>query len=110
MFKPGVPDANCAHLCNADASSSGNSSSSSAEEGSSSDEDQQQKDNRRRRKGPAGTSSSRKRRRARRAPQVDYQQLHEQLFGFAAFDGDDGVFKEQDDDDYESGLDEEHSD
>jgi hypothetical protein len=41
---------------------------------------------------------------------VDYKQLHEQLFGFAAFDGDDGVFREQDDDDYESDSDEEHSD
>ncbi|WIA30444.1 hypothetical protein OEZ86_000528 [Tetradesmus obliquus] len=59
----------------------------------------------------ASTGSARKRRRRQqRGPKVDYKQLHEQLFGFAAFDGDDGVFKEQDDDDYESDSDDDHSD
>jgi hypothetical protein len=28
--------------------------------------------------------------------------LHEQLFGFAAFDGDDDMFREEEDEDYES--------
>lgn len=38
---------------------------------------------------------------------VDYKQLHEQLFGFAAFEGDDDVFREDSDDDYETDT---HSD
>lgn len=53
-------------------------------------------------------SSSRRKR--RRGNKVDYKQLHEQLFGFTAFEGDDDVFREDDDDDYETDTNSEQSD
>lgn len=38
----------------------------------------------------------------RGAGQVDYQLLHEQLFGFSAFAGDGELFRDDDDEDYSS--------
>lgn len=65
----------------------------SSDQSESADEQQRQK-----RLRSSGDSSRRRRRRVA----VDYKQLHEQLFGFTAFEGDDDVFKEDDDDDYET--------
>lgn len=42
------------------------------------------------------------RQKRRAAGQVDYRLLHEQLFGFAAFDADEDLFREGDDEDFDS--------
>eukprot|EP00775_Hariotina_reticulata_P011674 gene11674-11817_t len=52
--------------------------------------------------GSSGAVVKRRKLSRRRVQTVDYKQLHEQLFGFAAFDGDDDVFREEEDEDYES--------
>jgi hypothetical protein len=63
-----------------------------------SDEEQQQRGKRVKKQLPA--QPSRERRRA--AGQVDYRLLHEQLFGFAAFEGAEDIFRENDDEDFDS--------
>jgi hypothetical protein len=81
----------------------GDSDGDSAAAGSDSDIDSEQQ-RRQRGKRAKKQSPARPARRARRrgAGQVDYQLLHEQLFGFSAFEADAAVFKEDDDEDFDS--------
>lgn len=74
--------------------------SSDSDEQASDSSVQEQRQAKRQRKQQSSGRPRRQRRRA--AGQVDYRLLHEQLFGFSAFEsvGDD-IFKEEDDEDFE---------
>lgn len=87
----------CFDVCAAGEDSDGDSAAA----GSDSDSEQQP---RQRGKRAKKQSPGRPVRRARRrgAGQVDYKLLHEQLFGFSAFEADAAVFKEDDDEDFDS--------
>lgn len=69
-----------------------------AGQASDSSEEEQQRGKRAKKQSPA--QPSRQRRRA--AGQVDYRLLHEQLFGFSAFEGAEEIFREDDDEDFDS--------
>lgn len=82
------------HACTGDIAGADSDSGTSEE-----DEEQQQRGKRAKQQSPARPRS----RRRRAAGQVDYRQLHEQLFGFSAFDGlDDAVFQDDEDADFDA--------
>jgi len=67
---------------------------------SGSEGDHQQQRPRKRQQQQEPSRPHRQKRRA--AGQVDYRLLHEQMFGFAAFDADEDLFREDDDEDFDS--------